>query len=214
MFAVAVVEPHADKAAVIANCCVKSVTTHVDFGRLRQREPIERFQGAGGIALMHRRHLRAHRGRHDKARFRHAERREDALGKNLPQPLARYAFDDLARPINVAAIFPALARIKQQRRLKRGARCGDDARLAMLLGKAIVSRVEEIVAKARDVQQQHPRRHIALGRTQHGLSAVIKALEDLQLRNPGRIIFCGRIEIELAVLHELQTRRAGDSLGC
>ena len=46
---------------------------------------------------------------------RHAERSEDALLHHLAQPLAGDAFDDLAGPVDVAAIFPIVAGIEQER---------------------------------------------------------------------------------------------------
>ena len=100
-----------------------------------------------------------------------------------------------------------------KRRVDRRLRRGDHARLAMLLRETVVLLVEEVVAEAGRVQQQHPRGDVALGRAQLGLAVRVEALQHLQLADLRRVGLGRRVEIELAVLDQLQARRAGDRLG-
>ena len=52
-----------------------------------------------------------------------------------------------------------------------------------------------------------------LGARSFGSPAVVEALDDLQLADVGRVVLSRRVEVELALLDELQDRRAGDRLG-
>jgi hypothetical protein len=58
----------------------------------------------------------------------HAERLANVLRKIAIEPLAADRLDDLAEPIDIDAVFPALARIVQQRCHQRGILTGDDPR--------------------------------------------------------------------------------------
>ena len=132
---------------------------------------------------------------------------------HLAQPLAGDAFDHLAGPVDVAAIFPIVAGIEQERRPERRLRGGDDAGLAVLLGQAVVLLVEEVVAEAGGVQEQHAGGDGALGRPQPGLAGGVEALQDLGLADLGRVFLGRGVEVELAVLDQLQAGGAGDRLG-
>ena len=143
----------------------------------------------------------------------HAERLEDALLHDFAQPLAADAFDDLAAPVDVRAVFPFVARIEKERRVDGGLRCGDHRGLAVFLGEAVVGLVEEIVAEAGRVQHQHAGGDIALGRAELRIAGGVEAVDDLELADVGRVFLGRRVEIELALLDALQDRRAGDRLG-
>ena len=83
----------------------------------------------------------------------------------------------------------------------------------MLLGQAIVLLVEEVVAEAGGVQEQHAGGDGALGRPQPGLAGGVEALQDLGLADL-RCVFLGRgVEVEPALLDQLQDGCAGDRLG-
>ena len=96
-----------------------------------------------------------------------------------------------------------------ERRLRRR----EHARLPALLGEAVVVLVEEVVAEARGVQEQHPGGDVAPGRAQPGLSLSIETLEHLQLADVRGIDLGRRIELEPAILDQLQRGGAGDRLG-
>ena len=132
---------------------------------------------------------------------------------HLAQPLAGDAFDDLAGPVDVAAIFPIVAGIEQERCPERRLRGGDDAGLAVFLGQAVVLLVEEVVAEAGRVQEQHAGGDGALGRPQPGLAGGVEALQDLGLADLGRVFLGRGVEVEPALLDQLQDGRAGDRLG-
>ena len=116
MLAHAVVEPHADEAAIVADRAVEAVAAHVDLGRLRQLEIGERRQAAVGLALVHAGEPGAHLGGEREGGAGHAERGEDPLLHHLAQTLAGDAFHHLAGPVDVATIFPVVAGVEQQRR--------------------------------------------------------------------------------------------------
>jgi hypothetical protein len=78
-------------------------------------------------------------------------------------PSRLHAFDHLAAPVEVAAIFPLVAWIERQGSRQRFLGTRYDARLPLLLGKAIVVLVEEIIPHAGCMRQQHPGRYVALG---------------------------------------------------
>ena len=186
------------------------MAAHMDLGLLRQHEIVQRRQRAAVVALMHRDHALLHRGRHGKGRVFHAEALEDAFLHQLAQALAGDALGDLAGPVHVGAVFPGLARIEQHRGVDRGVGGRDDARLAVILRKTVVGLVEEIVGEARGVQKQHPRRHIAFRRAQLRLAVVVEAVDHLQLADRRRILLGRRVEIEPAVLDQLQANGAGN----
>ena len=106
-----------------------------------------------------------------------------------------------------------VAGIEQKGRVERRLRRREHARLPALLGEAVVVLVEEVVAEARGVQQQHPGGDVAPGRAQPGLSLSIETLEHLQLADVRGIDLGRRIELEPAVLDQLQRGGTGDRLG-
>ena len=133
--------------------------------------------------------------------------------EHLAEPLAGDRLDHLAAPVDVAAVLPLVARIEQQRRHQRRLRRGDNARLALLLREPVVVLVEEVVAQASRVQQQHAGGDVALGRAQLRFALRVEALDHLQLADLGDVGLGRRVEVELALFDELQRRRAGDRLG-
>src|SRR4051794_31918714 len=68
----------------------------------------------------------------------HPQRTADALGQHRAQALARDALHDLAGPIDVGPVLPAVAGVEQQWRGDGRARAGDDARLAVPLREPVV----------------------------------------------------------------------------
>jgi hypothetical protein len=165
------------------------------------------------VPLMHRHHALAHRFIHRECGVLHAQRLEDPLLHDFAKPLAAYPLDHLAGPVDVGAVFPLFAGIEQQRRPNRSMRGRNDARLSVVLSKLIVVRIEEVIAKARGVKQQHPRGYLALRRAKLRLSGLIEAVEDLDLADLRGVGLRRRVEVQLAVFHQLQARRAGDRLG-
>jgi hypothetical protein len=152
----------------------------------------------------------AHRGRHRKGDVLHAERCKDPLLHHLAEALAADALDDLATPIDVAAIFPFVVGIEQQRRHQRRLRAGNHAWLAVLLRQAQVIGVEEVVAKAGGVQHQHAGGDVALRRPQPWLAVSVEPVEHLELANVGNVGFCRSVQVELAFLDALQDRCPSD----
>src|ERR1700722_2581301 len=83
----------------------------------------------------------------------------------------------------------------------------------MVLRKPVVGLIEEVVAKAGGMKQEHPRGYVALRRTKLWLSGVVEAVDDLELANLRGVGLCRRVEVQLAVFHQLKARRAGNRLG-
>ncbi len=133
--------------------------------------------------------------------------------KTSPSRRPAIELHDLAAPVDVRSILPAVAGIEQKRRRQRRLRGGDDARLTVLRRQPIVGLVEEVVAEPGRVQHQHARGDVPLRRPQSRLAGIVETLDDLQLAEVRNIGPCGRVEIELALLDELQSRRTGDRLG-
>src|SRR5208283_3166090 len=107
--------------------------------------------------------------------------------------------DHLTAPVEVAAVLPLLARIEQQWGHQRRLGRGDDARLTLLLREAIVVLVEEIVAHAGRVQQQHAGGDVALGRAQLWLPMRVEALDHPQLADLGDVGLGRRVAVEPAL---------------
>jgi hypothetical protein len=130
-----------------------------------------------------------------------------------PNPLAADRFHDLACPVHIAAVFPLVSGIEQERRHDRRLRGRDYARLAVLLGEAIVALAEEVIAEAGSVQHQHARGDVALRCPELRLACRIKPVEHLQLADIGRVGFRGGVEVKLAFLDALHHGRTRDRLG-
>ena len=212
MLAGAVIQPHPDEAHVIADRAVEPVAAHVDFRIGRQLE-IHRRERAVGIAGVDAGKLAAHRIGELERGIPNAERFEDPRLEDLAEPPSGDRLDDLAAPIHVGAVFPALAGIEQQRCHQRGLGRRDDARLPLLLRKAVVGVIDEIVAEACTMDHQHAGGDVALRRTEAWLALVVKALDDLKPADVGCVGLGRRVEIELAFLDELQNGGARDRLG-
>ena len=172
------------------------------IGKRRQR-PV-------GFALVDDGETRPHRRSQREGDVLHPERRKDPLLHHLAEALAADALDDLAAPVNVAAIFPFVAGIEQQRRHQGCLRAGDHARLTALLREAEVTGVEEVVAEAGRMQHQHAGGDVALRRPQLRLAVGVKSVEHFELADVGDVGFGRGVQVELAFLDALHDRRAGD----
>src|SRR5208337_4755413 len=123
------------------------------------------------------------------------------------------ALDHPPAPVDAEAVFPTFAGIEQQRRHQSTLRSEPGIGLAPLDDQPLQRRVEVVVADARRVERQHPRRDVSPRRPQPGLTVLVEAFEHLQLANLWGVAFRGRVEIEHALLDELQDNGSGDRLG-
>ena len=62
------------------------------------------------------------------------------------------------------------------------------------------------------MQHQHARGDVPRGRAKTRLAGIVEAFDYLKLRNVRGVAAGGRIEVELALFHQLQDRGAGDRL--
>ena len=88
---------------------VQTVAAHVDFRLMRQLQIVKSFQRSVGFALVDGGEPGTHRRGQLKRNIRHSERRKNPLRHYLAEALAADALDNLAAPIDVAAIFPFVA---------------------------------------------------------------------------------------------------------
>ena len=188
------------------------MATHVDFRVGWQLQIGKRRERPVGFALVNGGKPCAHHRRRRKGDVRHAERRKDPLDHHLAKTFAADTLNHLAAPVDVAAIFPFVAGIEEQRRHEGRLRAGDYTRLAVLLRQAKVVGVEEVVAEAGRVQHQHAGGDVPLRRPQPGLAGSIEPVEHLELADVGDVDPCGGIQVEPTFLDALQDRRAGDRL--
>src|SRR5215471_2139964 len=118
-------QDHLRECQVILRRTIKSTTAHMELRLLWQLHR-SRLQQAIVATLMDWCQAGAHRRGNLEGGVVHAERLVNMLCKIVIEPLAADRLDDLAEPIDVDAIFPALARIVQQRCHQRSILTGDD----------------------------------------------------------------------------------------
>ena len=162
---------------------------------------------------MHRGAPRPHRRGLDEGGVGHAEGVEHPRPQHGVEPLAGNGLDHLPRPVDSDPVFPLLARIEQQRRHQPAPQAQPRVGLAVLGGEALQRRAEIGIAEARGVQHQHPGRHVALRRPEFLGARSVKTLEHQKVADGREIAFRRRVEVEAAVLDQLQHRRPGDRLG-
>ena len=137
------------------------MAAHVNF-RIGGKLEVHWRERAIGASCMNAGELAAHRIREVEGRVIHSEGVENARLEHLAEPLSGDGLDDLTAPVDIGSVFPFVARIKQERGHQRRLGRRDDAGLTFLLRQAIIGMTEEIVTKARGVNHQHARGHIAL----------------------------------------------------
>src|SRR5947208_2674071 len=85
--------------------------------RVRRSHWIQRVVG---LALMHADETQSLSRRNHVIGLRHAERGKDMLAKVDLERLTAYRFDRAAGPVDIDAVFPAVARVEHQRQPQRG----------------------------------------------------------------------------------------------
>mmetsp|Transcript_38532 Transcript_38532/g.99571 ORF Transcript_38532/g.99571 Transcript_38532/m.99571 type:complete len:256 (+) Transcript_38532:669-1436(+) len=152
--------------------------------------------------------------RHVVARGVHAQWAQHALLHHLVKPLVCDALDDLADPVKADPILPLLTRIAHERERWQG-RLGQvlHAQLPVLQDQLEVRFVKRLVRKARCVGQQMARRDVAHWRPQLGVALGIEAFEDLHLTEVRRVLPRRGVQVEPALLDQLQRAGGGQRLG-
>ena len=153
------VEHHPDEAKVVFDRAVQAGASQLDLRLLRQFEVHLGHQRAVFHALMDLRQPGPHLLGNAEYRVVHAEGLEQVIAKILPEPLSTHCFDHLADPIHVDAVFPAVARIEEQRRAERRVLATDDPRGA---GRRLVGDdrgVPDLVGESGGVRQEVSQRH-------------------------------------------------------
>src|SRR6185437_1692399 len=100
---------------IVAGRAIEAAAAHFEFRLLRQFE-IERLQLAVIAALMDLGEVAAHLRRDLEGGAVHAERLEQMVLEILAELLPAHRLDHLAGPVDVDAVFPALAGIEEKRR--------------------------------------------------------------------------------------------------
>ena len=212
VLALPLVQPHADKTHVVADGAVQAVAAHMHLWPGRQFE-VHGRQRAVLVARVHGGEPGAQRVVQFEGHRLDAQRCEDTRLQDLAQAFTGDALHHLAAPVEVGAVFPALAGIEQQRRHQRRFRRLDHTGLALFLGQPLVGFVAELVTEAGGVQQQHTGGDRPRRRAQARLPVGVKTLDHHKLADVGHVIFGRGVEVEPALLHQLQNGRAGDRLG-
>jgi len=173
----------------------------------------DRGERAVFVALMDARLTRALRGGELERRVLHPERPEDVLLQVRVELLPRGGLDDLADPVDVDAVLPALARIEEQRRGECGVRARRDpgrVRRRLICGDL---RPPDLISEAGGVREQVPQRDGTLRRPHPRLPGGVETFQHLRLREAGRELAGRRVERELAALDQLHGGRGRDGLG-
>ena len=117
--------------------------------------------------------------------------------------------------VDVDAVHPALSGI-EQRRHRRRQRHQLAACDPLSSGGSVVAQqglAPVLVAEPGGVGQQVAQRDRGPGRAHHRLPVVVEPLEHARLGQVGQHARRGRVQMELAPLHELHGRSAGDGFG-
>ena len=162
---------------------------------------------------MHADEPRPHVRRQLEAGAVHAERREEVILQIRIELLAADRLDGLAGPVDVDAVFPALARIERERQGQRLVLARGHAGNAGVLHVLAHAAVPDVVAIAGRVGEQVLERDRPLGRTQLRLAARVEAFEHLHVGDLGQDFPDRTVERELALFDKLHRRSAGDRLG-
>ena len=152
-------------------------------------------------------------GGRNKTRVRHAERGKDMRAEIGIERLSGDGFDCAPDPVDVDAIFPAFARIENQRQLQRSELASHEGGHAGCGDIADQLRVPDLVAEAGCVGQQMAQRDRAFGRAQSWRARGVEALQDLRRGQFREHVADRLVELELALLDELHRRDRGHRLG-
>ena len=106
----AVVQPHPDKAQVVADRAVKAVAAHMHL-RLGRQFEIHWRERAVGTFRMDPGEPLPHRIRQLEGHVLDSDRFEYARLEDVTEPLIRDGLDDLTAPVEIGAAIPSLARI-------------------------------------------------------------------------------------------------------
>src|SRR6266446_6827396 len=165
-----------------------------ELGRERRLDRL-RLQRPVRLALMHAHQSRALLLRGDIIGILHAERAEDVVAEIGVERLAADRFHDAADPVDVDAVFPALARIEHQRHAYRRELARGDRRHAGRLDVADHVGVPDLVAEAGRVGEQVTQRDRPLGRTQLRRAGGVESFQ--HLRRAERRVDIGHRRLEL-----------------
>ena len=143
----------------------------------------------------------------------HTERSKYMLAKIHLQRLSADGFDRAAGPVEVDAVFPAVARVEHQRQPQ-----GCELARARRRGAADFDIADEIcvpglIAEAGGVGQQMPQRDRPLGRPQPRRAGIVEPLQYLGRRQFRKHIPDRLIQLQPALLDELHSRHRGHRLG-
>ena len=162
---------------------------------------------------MHAGHLRAHRLTRTVGGAAHAQRTEQVVLKIGAQRLAACGLDHLAGPVGIHAIFPALARIGDQRNVDRLIGAGLDARDLHQVLVALDFRIPELVAETGRMGQQMAQGDRPAGRAHKRPTLGIEAGQHAHIAERRHDRTGRRIELEQTALDQLQRGARGDRLG-
>src|SRR5215831_10032566 len=144
---------HLRERQVILRRTIKPTTAHMELRLLWQLHR-SRLQRAVVAPLMDWCQAGAHRRRNLEGGVVHAERLANVLRKIAIEPLPTDHLDDLAEPIDVDAIFPALARIAHQRSHQHGILTGDDPWNRGICLVLLLQGAPDVVGEAGRMSQQ------------------------------------------------------------
>ena len=122
-------------------------------------------------------------------------------------------FDRAAGPVEIDAVFPAVARVEHQRQPQRRELARARRRRAADFDIADQVGVPGLVAEAGRMGQQMPQRDRPLGRPQARGAGIVEPLQYLGCRQFGKHISDRLIQLQPALLDELHRRDRGHRLG-
>ena len=161
----------------------------------------------------HRRDTGLLRGADQEAGVGHAERREDLLLEIDLQRLVAHGLNRLADPVDIDAVFPAIARIEHQRRVERGILAFADERSSRDLLELRHRLAPDAVGETCRVSEEVAQRDRSLGGAKLRCAAGVEPLEHLGLLQLRKQLAHRLIELQLALLDQLHAGGARDRLG-